>query len=78
MPDWSPVRRWGGYGAWGAYREGGEGAAPLSAAALAAACACATACQVHGHAHAQAWSARAPVDDNAGFWGALGCACWAL
>jgi len=78
MPDWSPVRRWGGYGAWGAYREGGDGAAPLSAAALAAACACATACQVHGHAHARAWSGSVPVDDNAGFWGALGCACWAV
>lgn len=78
MPDWSPVRRWGGYGAWGAYREGGEGAAPLSAAALAAACACATTCQVHGHAHARAWGAGVPVDDGAGFWGALGCACWAV
>jgi predicted amidohydrolase YtcJ len=78
MPDWSPVRRWGGYGAWGAYREGGEGAAPLAGAALAAACACATACQVHGHAHALAWASHAPVDDAAGFWGALGCACWAV
>ncbi|MBL8275849.1 MAG: amidohydrolase [Pelomonas sp.] len=78
MPDWSPVRRWGGYGAWGAYREGGDGAAPLNAAALAAACACASACQVHGHAHARAWASSAPVDDTAGFWGALGCACWAV
>jgi predicted amidohydrolase YtcJ len=78
MPDWSPVRRWGGYGAWAAYREGGDGAAPLNAAALAAACACATACQVHGHGHAQAWGSSAPVDDKAGFWGALGCACWAV
>ncbi|MCF8207117.1 MAG: amidohydrolase [Methylotenera sp.] len=78
MPDWSPVRRWGGYGAWGAYRESGEARPPLSAAALAAACACASGCQVHGHAHAQAWRANAPVSDNAGFWGALGCACWAV
>lgn len=78
MPDWSPARRWGGYGAWGAYREGGDGAAPLNAAALAAACACASACQVHGHAHARAWASSAPVDDTAGFWGALGCACWAV
>lgn len=78
MPDWSPVRRWGGYGAWGAYRESADGAAPLNAAALAAACACASACNVHGHAHARAWAANAPVDDTAGFWGALGCACWAV
>lgn len=78
MPDWSPVRRWGGYGAWGAYRESSESHQPLSAAAMAAACACAAACQVHGHAHAQAWGAEVPVADNAGFWGALGCACWAV
>lgn len=79
MPDWSPVRRWGGYGAWGSYREGDAATiSPLSAAAMAAACGCATACQVHGHGHAQAWGSSAPVSDFAGFWGALGCACWAV
>ncbi|WP_022980540.1 amidohydrolase [Ideonella sp. B508-1] len=79
MPDWSPVRRFGGYGAWG--REGaGSGAPPLQAAMrrAAAACGCASACQVHGHAHAQAWAGSIPADDLTSFWGALGCACWAL
>jgi hypothetical protein len=70
LPDWSPVRRFGGYGAWGDQR-----GAPLARAA--AACACARACGVHGHAHAKAWGARAPSSDP-GFWGALGCACWAV
>ena len=74
MPDWSPVRRFGGYGAWG------EEGAPLQAVRrqAAAACACANDCDVHGHQHATAWSSRLPISDLKGFWGALGCACWAV
>jgi len=71
MPDWSPVRRYGGYGAWGA-----EGK-PLQAAIQRMAC-CDTACGVHGHAHANAWASEIPASDLRGFWGALGCACWAV
>lgn len=76
MPDWSPVRRFGGYGGWG--QHGDEGA-PLQATLreAAAACACASACQLHGHGHAKAWGAEVPVSDLKSFWGALGCACWA-
>jgi hypothetical protein len=33
---------------------------------------------VHGHAHARAWTANAPTSDLHGFWGALGCSCWAV
>jgi hypothetical protein len=73
MPDWSPVRRFGGYAAWGE----AEGQ-PLQASLRQAACACANACQVHGHGHAQAWSDSVPVSDPRSFWGALGCACWAV
>lgn len=73
MPDWSPVRRFGGYGAWGET----EGR-PLQSGMRRAACACANACQVHGHGHAQAWSDSVPVSDPRSFWGALGCACWAV
>ncbi len=75
MPAWSPVRRYGGYGAWGA--SGAEGK-PLQAAVQRVACACATACNLHGHAHASAWASDIPADDPRGFWGALGCACWAV
>jgi hypothetical protein len=71
MPDWSPVRRFGGYGAWGE-----QTGAPLARAA--AACACASTCNLHGHAHAKAWASAAPVSDLKSFWGALGCACWAV
>ncbi|SEA90027.1 amidohydrolase [Variovorax sp. YR216] len=75
MPDWSPVRRYGGYGAWGE-REG----APLQSVMrqAAAACGCASSCNVHGHQHATAWTSKLPVSDLKGFWGALGCACWAV
>ncbi|WP_416760061.1 amidohydrolase [Roseateles sp. So40a] len=71
MPDWSPVRRYGGYGAWGA-----EGK-PLQAAMQRVAC-CDTSCGVHGHAHANAWASEVPASDLKSFWGALGCACWAV
>jgi hypothetical protein len=75
MPDWSPVRTFGGYGGWGD-KEG----APLQAVMrrAAAACACANDCNVHGHQHATAWSSQLPIADLKGFWGALGCACWAV
>ena len=78
MPDWSPVRTLGGYGAWGA--QGGADGAPLQAVLrnAAANCGCASNCNLHGHAHATAWSSKLPVSDLQGFWGALGCACWAV
>ncbi|RZL03914.1 MAG: amidohydrolase [Rubrivivax sp.] len=75
MPDWSPVRRFGGYGNWGEH----EGA-PMQAVMrnAAASCACANDCNLHGHQHATAWSSQLPIADLKGFWGALGCACWAV
>ncbi|MFP3559084.1 amidohydrolase [Paraburkholderia sp. SIMBA_049] len=75
MPDWSPVRRFGGFAGW--KNASGKGEAALQQVA-AASCGCATACGVHGHAHARAWTANAPTSDLHGFWGALGCSCWAV
>lgn len=74
MPDWSPVRRYGGFAAWGI--EPGEQA--QAQRTIEAACGCANECNVHGHRHATAWSAKLPIADLKGFWGALGCACWAV
>jgi predicted amidohydrolase YtcJ len=71
MPDWSPVNIHGGYGAW---KQADTGAAKR----VAASCGCDTACNLHGHAHADAWGSSLPVDDARAFWGALGCACWAV
>jgi predicted amidohydrolase YtcJ len=71
MPDWSPVRTYGGYGAWAQQRG-------ASAVTSAAACGCRQGCGVHGHVHVNAWSSQVPVSDLKSFWGALGCACWAV
>src|SRR5262245_32034616 len=73
MPDWSPVRSFGGYGAWA--EKGPARAARMQAAQF---CGCVNGCGVHGHDHARAWSSRLPVADLKSFWGALGCACWAV
>ena len=73
MPDWSPVRRFGGYAAWG-----DRGRGEMQRQQLDAACACASACSVHGHDHGRAWAGTAPVDDLKSFWGALGCSCFAF
>jgi hypothetical protein len=73
MPDWSPVRTFGGYAAWG-----DSGAGGAVARAAVSACGCASSCGVHGHDHARAWASDAPVSDLKTFWGALGCACWAV
>lgn len=75
MPDWSPTRLFGGYGAWGD-SEGKPLQTTLREAA--ASCACASDCNVHGHQHASAWTSKLPVSDLKSFWGAMGCACWAV
>jgi hypothetical protein len=64
MPDWSPVRTYGGYGAW---------ANPN--AATVAACSSAS-CRVHHSASRR--TIAPPVDDFRAFWGVLGCSCWAI
>ncbi|SKC88538.1 amidohydrolase [Paraburkholderia hospita] len=73
MPDWSPVRKYGGYAGWGAVQRG-DGA-PLQRAATQL-CGCASPCGVHGHAHP--WTRNIPASDLKSFWGALGCSCWAV
>lgn len=72
MPDWSPVRAYGGYAAW---RDEGRESAPRTAHH----CECGG-CGVHGHDHIRAWSTNLPISDSdlKSFWGALGCACWAV
>jgi predicted amidohydrolase YtcJ len=70
MPEWSPVRTYGGYGAWKEFKP---------AAMQAHACEC-SGCSMHGHEHAKAWVADLPIaeSDLKSFWGALGCSCWAV
>jgi predicted amidohydrolase YtcJ len=66
MPDWSPVAHYGGY----------QGATLHQAAGVFARVH-GGACGVHGHAHAAAQT-RVPVQDERGFFGALGCSCFAF
>ena len=68
MPDWSPVRTFGGY-------QKRADADQQRNYTFAAACGCGTTCGVHGHTHA--WGLSVPTDDRS-FWGALGCSCWAV
>ena len=68
MPDWSPVRRFGGY----QDRRGSKGGFTAMARC------CDSACGVHAHDHARAWATSPPAGDDRTFWGALGCSCWAF
>ncbi|NYF22240.1 hypothetical protein HDC36_003716 [Xanthomonas sp. JAI131] len=72
LPDWSPARSFRGYGAWG------EAPPAALSQRIAASCGCAHDCTIHGHEHATAWSSQLPIADLKSFWGALGCACWAV
>jgi predicted amidohydrolase YtcJ len=67
MPDWSPVRTYGGYFKTKEARK-----------KLSVHCGCASECGVHGHDHASSYEAAVPTSDARSFWGALGCACWAV
>jgi predicted amidohydrolase YtcJ len=75
MPDWSPVRGFGGYAAWANVDRASQAGSQRK---LAMSCDCANACSIHGHDHASAWSGKLPITDLKSFWGALGCACWAV
>lgn len=78
MPDWSPTRLFKGYGAWGEPEGAGKNSLqPLRNQAIAS-CGCASACGLHGHDHATAWGSKVPASDLKGFFGALGCSCWAV
>jgi len=78
MPDWSPARGFRGYGAWGEPEGAGRNSLHPARYRAIASCGCASACGLHGHDHARAWASRAPASDLKGFFGALGCSCWAV
>src|SRR5260370_36948102 len=70
MPDWSPVRTFGGYAGWADSKRATEAALPRK---LAMSCDCAHPCNVHGHDHATAWSSKPPIADPNSFWDVLCC-----
>lgn len=67
LPDWSPVAKVPGH-----YRA----APPQPLAQLPHQCK--GACGVHAHAHDVARKSSVPVSSHGGFWGALGCSCFAF
>lgn len=73
MPDWAPVRKFGGY-----QERAQASSLGTKYASLAAACGCASPCGVHAHNHARQYASQAPAADEATFWGAFGCSCWAI
>ncbi len=75
MPEWSPVRHFGGYAGWASPTAVATAATMRRAAS---GCGCSHACGIHTHDHARAWSGKVPVSDFTSFWGALGCTCWAV
>lgn len=68
LPDWSPATKVPGH-----YR-------PVAARSTAPALPhqCKGACGVHVHAHDAARKSAVPAANYAGFWGALGCSCFAF
>lgn len=70
MPDWSPVRTFGGYQR--------RAPSPGRGQALSSACFPGDRCSVHGHDRAHAFSARVPGGDESTFWAVFGCSCWAF
>lgn len=71
LPEWSPVAKVPGH-----YRAVAANHAQQKKAALPHACA--GSCGVHGHSHDVARKSDVPVSNFAGFWGALGCSCFAF
>jgi predicted amidohydrolase YtcJ len=72
MPDWSPVRTFGGY------QQQPRASVAQRSFVNNLACGCAHSCAVHEHAHDKAWGSNVQTGDHNSFWGALGCSCWAF
>ena len=68
LPDWSPVKNVAGH-----YRS-----APPQKTSVMQQHQCQGACGVHAHAHDVARKSSVPVSSHSGFWGALGCSCFAF
>ena len=77
MPDWSPVRMFKGFAAWGEPEGAGKNSLAVRQMAMST-CGCSSGCGLHGHDHAGAWGSQVPASDLKGFFGALGCSCWAV
>jgi predicted amidohydrolase YtcJ len=75
-PGWSPVDIYGG--SYNPRRPSMARSASTTEHARSCHDGCKTACTLHGHDHRIAWTAPLPTNDKNGFWGALGCSCFAF
>lgn len=66
LPEWSPVTKVPGH-----WRVGTPSLAAVAHQ-------CVGPCGVHAHSHEKARHSTVPVNDFQGFWGALGCSCFAF
>lgn len=78
LPDWSPVRTFGGYAR--RPRPGGASshAASITGDGAGDGAGGGPTCAVHPRPELRAWHLDAPAADARAFWGALGCSCWAF
>jgi len=73
LPDWSPVKQFGGY-----YTAAKSGVAQTTAAVTNQVHCCSGSCNVHGHEHNTARLSNIPVNNYSAFWGVFGCSCFAF
>ena len=74
LPDWSPVKNVPGH--YSARKSGTQSQQQQRRAILPHQCA--GACNVHAHSHDVARRSSVPASNFSGFWGALGCSCFAF
>ncbi|EJL92847.1 putative TIM-barrel fold metal-dependent hydrolase [Herbaspirillum sp. CF444] len=72
LPDWSPVKTVPGH-----YRPVAKSSATQQKQSVMPH-QCAGACNVHAHSHDVARRSSVPASNFSGFWGALGCSCFAF
>lgn len=87
LPDWSPTKIYNGYypGSNNLKQSGKKSGANWKADATSSQnevtskihC-CAGSCNIHGHNHNVARESNIPVSNYTGFWGTLGCSCFAF
>ncbi|MFT3825140.1 MAG: amidohydrolase [Chitinophagaceae bacterium] len=82
LPDWSPTAVYNGY--YSPSLKQAKGNATAASFSMAEAHLpsgihqCAGSCTVHGHDHDIARRSSVPVNNYSGFWGVLGCSCFAF
>jgi predicted amidohydrolase YtcJ len=74
LPDWSPVKSVPGH--YSARKSGTQSQQQQRRSILPHQCA--GACNVHAHSHDVARRSSVPASNFSGFWGALGCSCFAF